>query len=79
MKIIVAGPGCLKCEATERIVKEACAELGIDAEISHLYDIEEVAKLGVTLTPAVIMDGKIVVSGKVPTKEEIKKILTERR
>lgn len=79
MKIIVAGAGCPKCEATERIVKEACAELGIDAEISHLYDIKEVAKLGVTLTPAVIMDGKIVVSGKVPTKEEIKKILTERQ
>ncbi len=77
MKIQIAGPGCPRCQATEKNVKTACAELGIAADISHLYDIKEFAKLGILMTPAVIIDGKVVISGKVPTVEEIKKILSE--
>ncbi|MEO0098968.1 MAG: thioredoxin family protein [candidate division WOR-3 bacterium] len=77
MKIQIAGPGCPRCQATEKNLKDACAELGIAADISHLYDIKEFAKLGVLMTPAVIIDGKVVISGKVPTVEEIKKILSE--
>lgn len=77
MKIQVAGPGCPRCFATEKNVKDACTELGIAADISHVFDIKEFAKLGVLFTPAVIVDGKIVTSGKLPTVEEIKKILSE--
>lgn len=77
MKIQVVGPGCPRCQATEKNVFNACAELGIDADISHVYDAKEFAKLGVRLTPAVIVDGKIVVSGKIPTVEELKKIFLE--
>ncbi|MFQ6088398.1 MAG: thioredoxin family protein [Candidatus Methanofastidiosia archaeon] len=75
MKIVVAGPGCPRCQATERNVFDACAELDLAADISHVYDVKEFQKLGVVITPAVIVDGKIVVSGKVPTVEELKKIL----
>ncbi|RMG35192.1 MAG: thioredoxin family protein [Methanobacteriota archaeon] len=77
MKIQIAGPGCPRCQSTEKNVFNACAELDLPADISHIYDIKEIAKLGIRLTPAVIVDGKVVVSGKVPTVEELKKILKE--
>lgn len=76
MKIQIAGPGCPKCQVTEKCVRHACAELNLAADISHVYDVMEYAKLGVRMTPAVIVDGKVVMSGKVPTIEEIKKILS---
>jgi len=72
VKIQVAGPGCLKCRETEKNVREACAQLNLDAEITHVYDIKEIARLGVLFTPAVIIDGKMVVSGKLPSVEELK-------
>lgn len=75
MKIQVVGPGCARCEATEKNVFNACAELGLDADISHVYDVKQFAALGVRLTPAVLVDGKIVVSGKVPTVAELKSLL----
>ncbi|MEK7408238.1 MAG: thioredoxin family protein [Acidobacteriota bacterium] len=56
-------------------VFNACAELDLAADISHLYDVRQYAALGVRLTPAVIVDGKAVLSGKVPTVEELKKLL----
>jgi len=76
MKIQVAGPGCPRCKTTEQNVINACAELGLAADISHIYDVREFASLGVRLTPAVIVDGRVVVSGKVPTVEELKKLFS---
>ncbi len=78
MKIIIAGPGCPRCITTENNVRKACEELNIEAEITHLYDLKEFAKLGIIMTPAVVIDGKVVVMGKVPTVEEIKKILSKK-
>lgn len=72
MKIQVAGPGCKKCHDTERNVREACAQLNLNAEILHVSDMREIAKLGVLFTPAVIVDGKMIVSGKSPSVEELK-------
>ena len=72
MKIQVAGPGCKKCHDTERNVREACAQLNLNAEILHVSDMREIAKLGVLFTPAVIVDGKMIVSGKLPSVEELK-------
>jgi small redox-active disulfide protein 2 len=79
MKIVVAGPGCGRCHATEKNVIDACAALNLAADVSHVFDVKEFRKLGVMLTPAVIVDGKIVVSGKIPTVDDLKKILTERK
>jgi len=56
-------------------VIEACAELDLACEVTHVYDVKEFAKLGVMSTPAVIVDGKIVVSGRIPSVEQLKKIL----
>lgn len=77
MKIQVAGPGCPRCLATEKNVRQACAELNLSADISHVFDVKEFAKLGVMMTPAVIVDGEVVVSGKIPTVEELKKIFSK--
>lgn len=77
MQIIIAGPGCPRCQATERNVFNACAELNLDADITHQYDIREYPKYGVYLTPAVIVDGKIIVAGRVPTVEELKSLLQQ--
>ena len=54
---------------------DACAQMKLAADISHVTDVREYAKLGVKMTPAVIVDGKIMVSGRVPTVEELKKLL----
>jgi small redox-active disulfide protein 2 len=76
MKIQVAGPGCPRCQETEKNVREACSQLNLAADISHVFDMKEFSKLGVLFTPAVIVNGKIVVSGKLPTVEELKKLLS---
>lgn len=75
MKIQIAGPGCPRCQTTEKNVINACAQMNLAADISHIYDVKEFAKIGVRFTPAVIVDGKIVVSGKVPTVKELTTIL----
>ncbi len=77
MVIQVAGPGCWRCHETEKNVFNACAELNLAANISHVYDVKQFVKLGVMMTPAVIVDGKIVVSGKIPTVEQLKGILSQ--
>jgi small redox-active disulfide protein 2 len=76
MKIQVAGPGCGRCQSAEKNVRDAVAAMNLAADVSHVFDVREYAKLGVRLTPAVIVDGKVVVSGKVPTVEELKQLLT---
>jgi small redox-active disulfide protein 2 len=75
MKIQVAGPGCARCQTTEQNVREAVKQLSLDAEVTHVYDVREYAKLGVRLTPAVIVDGKIICSGRVPAVDELKELL----
>lgn len=75
MKIQIAGPGCARCQATEKLVNEVVNELSLVAEIQHSYDIREYSRLGVRLTPAVLVDGKIVFSGRVPSADELKKAL----
>ena len=75
MKIQIAGPGCGRCQTTEKVVKEVCRDLNLKAEIKHVYDIREYSKMGVRLTPAVLVDGNIIFFGRVPTADELKKAL----
>lgn len=75
MKIQIAGPGCPKCQMTEKNVRAACEQMHLDIEITHLFDLKEYAKYGVMLIPSVIVDGKVISSGKVPSLEELKKTL----
>ena len=72
MEIKVLGPGCAKCEQTEKIIKEAVSETGVDAQITKVTDVMEIAKHGVFVTPAVVVDGEVKSVGKVPSEEEVK-------
>lgn len=71
MRIKVLGPGCPKCHETERLVREALAESGLEAEVLKVSDFKEMAMLGVFATPAVVVDTAVKCSGRVPTKKEI--------
>ena len=75
MKIEILGTGCAKCRATEKIVKKVVEELGIQAEIVKVEDLQEIINRGVMMTPAVVVDGEVKISGHQPTVEEIKKII----
>ena len=71
MEIKVCGPGCANCTKAENIVKEAVAAAGTAARIEKITDFAEMAKLGILSTPAVIINGKIMCVGKVPSKAEV--------
>ena len=72
MDIKVLGPGCPRCGQTEKNVREAVAESGVDATIDKVSNVMEIARYGVFGTPAVVVDGEVKSVGKIPTKEEIK-------
>ncbi|WP_062354990.1 thioredoxin family protein [Bacillus kwashiorkori] len=75
MIIKVLGPGCANCKRLANNVEVAVEELGIDASIEKVTDFKEIAKYGVMSTPALVVDEQLIVSGKVPKSEEIKKYL----
>ena len=77
MEIKVLGPGCPKCQQTERIVQEAVAEAQIEADIKKVTGLLDIASYAVFGTPAVVVDGQVKSSGKIPKKAEILKWLKE--
>ena len=72
MEIKVLGPGCKKCHETEKVVKEVLQETGQDASVEYITDIVKIAGYGIFTTPAVIVDGKVKLVGKVPSKADVK-------
>ncbi len=72
MEIKVLGPGCPKCETTKKNVEEALSESGRSASVTKVTDAMEIARHGVFVTPAVVLDGEVMSVGKVPEKDEIK-------
>jgi len=75
-KIEVLGPNCSKCDNTFDKVKLALDELKLEVELTKITDVFEIIERGVDITPALIIDGEIKFQGKVPSIEEIKKLLT---
>jgi len=72
MDIKVLGPGCPKCQQTEKVVKEAVSEAGVNAQIEKVTDAMEIAAYGVFGTPAVVVDGDVKSVGKVPKKADVR-------
>lgn len=72
MDIKVLGPGCPRCRQTEKVVREAVAESGIDARVEKVTDTMEIAGFGVFGTPAVVIDGQVKSVGKIPSKPEVR-------
>ena len=77
MDIKVLGPGCPKCQETERLVREVVAESSVDAKIEKVTDLMRIAGYGVFGTPAVVVDGEVKSVGKIPGKEDIKTWITK--
>lgn len=75
MKIEVLGTGCSKCKQLEKDVYNALAELNIAAEVSKVEDIKQIMKYKVMSTPALVIDGQVKISGRLPRKEELHKYL----
>ena len=71
MEIKVLGPGCPKCQQTEKIVKDVVAESGIEATVQKVTDVMEIAGYGVFGTPAVVVDGEVKSVGKIPKKQDV--------
>jgi small redox-active disulfide protein 2 len=76
MIIKVLGPGCTNCKNLERATREAIAELGSDATIEKVEDYALIMGYGVMSTPALVIDDKVVVSGRVPKPAEIRELIT---
>ena len=77
MKLHVLGAGCEKCNRLEQTTRTAAEELGLDCEIEKVGDMLRFAEFGVMVTPALVIDGKVAVSGRVPSLEEVKTMLSE--
>ena len=75
MNIKVLGEGCDKCDQLYENVKEAVAELGLNAELEKVENLLDIVRLGVMTAPSMMVDGKLVISGQVATTKNIVKIL----
>ena len=79
LKIEVLGPGCPKCQLLEQNVRTAVEEMELDAEVTKVSDIKEIASRGVLMTPGVVIDGAVRSQGKVPTRKDVESWLADAR
>ena len=75
MNIKILGTGCSKCKTLEKLTRETVTEMGLSANIEKVEDIQKIMNYGVMSTPALIIDEKVMLSGRVPSPDELKKIL----
>ena len=75
MNIKILGTGCSKCKTLEKLTREVVDQNGIEATITKVEDIVEIMKYGIMSTPALVVDEKVEIKGRVPSIDEIKKIL----
>jgi len=77
MKIEILGMGCPRCKQLIANAEAAVKELNIKAEISKITDIGKITRYGVMMTPALVIDGRVISAGKVFNKDEIKKFISK--
>jgi small redox-active disulfide protein 2 len=75
MKLQILGTGCAKCSALASAAEKAAQSLGIPFELEKVTDLNRIISFGVMMTPALAVDGKVVVSGKVPSVAELQKLI----
>jgi small redox-active disulfide protein 2 len=77
MDIKVLGTGCPKCKTLEKLTRDAVEELGLEANISKVEDIMDIMQYNVVRTPALVVDGEVVIKGSVPSYDALKKVLAK--
>lgn len=75
MKIQILGTGCAKCKTLAENAKKAVELSGVEAEIEKVEDIKEIMKFNVLMTPGLVINGEVKVAGRVPSPEDIKKLI----
>ncbi|MDZ4654993.1 MAG: thioredoxin family protein [Coriobacteriia bacterium] len=75
MRIKILGSGCTKCNLLEKAARESVQRLGLEADIEHVTDFVEIMAFGVMTTPALVIDEQVCLSGRIPSAEELDRIL----
>lgn len=75
MEIKVLGTGCPNCKTLEKSVRNTVEELNLDANVEKVEDIVQIMNYGIMRTPGLVIDGKVVLSGRIPSMKELKEIL----
>ena len=73
MKVQIYGTGCAKCNTLEKVAKQAIKDMGIDAEVIKVNDINQIVEAGILATPGFAVEGEVKSMGRVPSPDEIKK------
>jgi small redox-active disulfide protein 2 len=76
MKIKILGPGCARCDQLEKTTMEVVSELGIDVSLEHVKDVRKIMEYPILTTPGLVIDEKVVCSGRVPGKAEVTAFIT---
>ena len=77
LSILVLGPGCYNCHKLEAMCKEVIEEQNIEAAIAPVTDLNQIHALGVMMTPGLVINGKVVSSGRVPSKSTLEQWIVE--
>ena len=75
MQLTVIGPGCSRCKALAQFAEQAAKELGVAYKMDKVTDVKQMVAMGVMATPALAVNGTVKLAGRVPSVEEIKKVL----
>jgi len=71
MNIKILGTGCARCRALEKVVKDAVAEINADAVVEEVQDIKKIMEYSILMTPGLVIDEKLISSGKVLSRDEV--------
>jgi small redox-active disulfide protein 2 len=77
LEVRVLGPGCPNCERLERLVKEVLAREGLDGDVGHVRDLDAIAAFGPLPTPALVINGRVVAAGRVPSEQQLREWLRQ--
>jgi len=77
MKIKVLGPGCAKCHSLDKLVREVVEDLKIDAQVEYIQDMGKILEYPILITPGLVINEEVVCSGRVPSKADLNKIISD--